>query len=146
MDELDYDPRYLAGVLFFNRREFFEAHEVWEDLWGEEQGPDHRFYQGLIQAAVALYHYGNGNVRGAVKLYQSGRAYMERYPSPHRGLDVAEFWERMRLCLAPILVEHPPAVARPEHALIPTIRLDPEPDAWPDADAFVDRDGESGTP
>ncbi|WP_315854002.1 DUF309 domain-containing protein [Gemmata massiliana] len=26
------DPRFLAGVELFNRREFFDAHEVWEDL------------------------------------------------------------------------------------------------------------------
>src|SRR5262245_57419384 len=59
--ETAYDPRYLAGVLFFNRRDFFEAHEVWEDLWQECTGPERKFVQALIQAAVALYHFGNGN-------------------------------------------------------------------------------------
>jgi predicted metal-dependent hydrolase len=100
---MDYDPRYLAGVLFFNAQEFFQAHDVWEDLWADTQGPDHRFYQGLIQAAVALYHFSNGNVRGAVKLFRSGHAYMQRYPSPHWGLDVTAFWEAMRGCFGSIL-------------------------------------------
>jgi hypothetical protein len=135
----EYDPRYLAGALFFNRREFFQAHEVWEDLWADTQGADHRFYQGLIQAAVALYHFGNGNVRGALKLFRSGMNYMNPYPSPHHGLDVTAFWERMRICFAPVLdVDPPPAIARPDEALIPTIQLDPEPAAWPDLADFDD--------
>src|SRR4051794_6508369 len=46
-----YDPRYLAGILFFNRGDFFEAHEAWESLWMDTAGPDKTFYQGLIQAA-----------------------------------------------------------------------------------------------
>src|SRR5437899_3231342 len=82
----EYDARYLAGVMFFNDRDFFQAHEVWEDLWADTQGDDHRFYQGLIQAAVGLYHFGNGNVRGAVKLYHSSLAYMQPYPALHWGL------------------------------------------------------------
>src|SRR5258708_6790960 len=136
-----YDVRYLAGVLFFNVRDFFQAHEVWEDLWSDTQGPDHRFYQGLIQAAVGLYHFNNGNVGGAVKLYHSSRAYMQPYPSPHAGLDVTAFWKAMRICFGPILNGDPSKGTRPDETLIPTIRLDPEPDAWPDlADFDHDRD------
>ena len=52
--ETTYDPRYLAGVLLFNRQDYFEAHEAWEDLWSESHGPARKFYQGLIQAAVGV--------------------------------------------------------------------------------------------
>jgi predicted metal-dependent hydrolase len=76
--QAQYDPRYLAGVVLFNRGDFFEAHEVWESIW-MEAGPDKKFYQGLIQAAVALCHFCNGNGRGAVKLFKSSRDYMSRY-------------------------------------------------------------------
>ena len=91
----EYDPRYLAGILFFNRHDFFEAHEVWEDLWRECAAEPRRFYQGLIQAAVAVYHGGNGNVRGAERLFQSGRKYMSAYSNPYLGLDWVAFWLEM---------------------------------------------------
>ena len=133
---MDYDERYLAGVLFFNDRTFFEAHEVWEDLWADTQGSDHRFYQGLIQAAVALYHLSNGNVRGASKLFHTSSAYMRPYPSPHLGLNTTEFWEQMRVCFAYILDQPNSTVERLDENLIPTIRLDPEPAAWPDLAGF----------
>ena len=84
----DYEPLYLAGVSLFNSREFFEAHEVLEDLWNECPNEDRRFYQAVLQAAVALHHFGNGNLRGAVKLFGTAKAYMEPYPNPHHGLDL----------------------------------------------------------
>src|SRR5262245_58394393 len=58
---VQYPPRYLAGIVLFNEQAFFEAHEVWEDVWIEKSGLERKFYQGLIQAAVSLCHFGNGN-------------------------------------------------------------------------------------
>jgi len=141
-DGREYDSRYLAGVLLFNRHEYFEAHEVWESLWLDANiGDNRRFVQGLIQAAVALYHFGNGNLRGALKLYKSGRDYMAVYPSPHLGLDGAKFWREMETCLAELLAagEPPQGVTLNLH-LRPTIELDPPPPAWPDPAVYLDDD------
>ena len=44
-DLAEYDPRYLSESAVQSER-FFEAHEVWEDLWHDTAGPDRRFYQG----------------------------------------------------------------------------------------------------
>lgn len=128
-----YDPRYLAGLLLFNDQDYFEAHEVWEDLWAEARGNERKFYQGLIQAAVGLCHFHSGNVGGAVKLYHSSRDYMEPCGSPFLGLDVAEFWRQMERCFGRLLAGPAPDRAlRPDPALLPVLRLDPEPAVWPD--------------
>ena len=79
MSDEPYDPLYLAGIEHFNVCDFFEAHETWEELWTDYSGPARKFYQGLIQVAVALHHFGNGNIRGAKKLYLSSSAYLEPY-------------------------------------------------------------------
>ena len=86
MNHADYDPRYLQGIEYFNRCEFFEAHDVWEELWADYRGSSRTFYQGLIQVAVCLHHFGNGNTRGAAKLYHSSRKYLEPYAPWHDGL------------------------------------------------------------
>jgi hypothetical protein len=133
----EYDTRYLGGILFFNLRDFFEAHEVWESIWLDCAGPERRFIQGLIQAAVALYHFGNGNLRGAAKLFKSGRAYMEAYQSPYLGLDRQAFWEQMDRCFQPIFADpNPDRQLRPDEALIPVITLDPPPAQWPAPEDF----------
>jgi predicted metal-dependent hydrolase len=148
-----YDPRYLAGVVLFNRGEYFDAHEVWEDLWRDCPSADRRFYQSLIQAAVALYHWGNGNRAGAARLFHSGRGYAAPYRPAHRGLDLDRFWQEVQIALAGALgadagrtpsagegvtlQDHPLAGARGSpgprpHA--PRIELAPPPDRWPDPD------------
>jgi predicted metal-dependent hydrolase len=126
-----YDPRYLAGIRHFNRGDYFEAHEVWEDLWHDTAGPDRRFYQGLIQAAVAVYHAGNGNARGARRLFHSGRRYMSSYPQSHLGLDVGNFWAALERALAELLPDPPNEGARLRAECVPTIALSPGPTAWP---------------
>lgn len=138
----DYDARYLAGVVLFNRGDFFEAHEVWESLWMDTAAPEKKFYQGLIQAAVGLCHFANGNLRGAAKLYASGRAYMESFGSPYLGMDTAAFWGQMERCFAPLLAD-PNAdrhVVQLDEALVPEIALDPAPESWPDPAEFVSED------
>ena len=95
------DPRYLAGIDLFNRGEFFDAHDVWEELWTDcPTAADRRFYQSLIQAAVALYHAGRGNRAGADRLFRSGRAYMAPYRPARHGLVVDDFWRQVEAALA----------------------------------------------
>jgi predicted metal-dependent hydrolase len=137
-DPAEYDPRYLAGILFFNRHLYFDAHEVWEDVWRECSPEIRRFYQGHIQAAVALHHWGNGNWRGARRLFQSGRNYMSVYPPGTLGLEVDRFWQEMERALADILKDDPPpAGGRLDLSLAPMIQIDPAPVEWPKSDRFL---------
>lgn len=129
-DDTIYDPRYLAGIVLFNRGDFFEAHEVWEEIW-MEAGPDKKFYQALIQAAVALCHFCNGNLAGAAKLYHSSRDYMARYGSPFLGMDTNDFWQQMEKCFREVLA-NPGERVEIQEELIPTIALNPEPESWPE--------------
>jgi uncharacterized protein len=140
-DIMQYDPRYLAGIVLFNRGDFFEAHEVWELIWMETPMPEKKFYQGLIQAAVGLCHFCNGNMRGAAKLYKSSREYMMRFGTPYLGLDQTAFWGQMDRCFAEV-VQWSDAAPRVEidEDLIPTIELQPAPDAWPDPAPYLEED------
>jgi predicted metal-dependent hydrolase len=129
-ESADYPPLYLAGIAHFNVCDFFEAHEAWEELWTEYQGPSRKFYQGLIQAAVALHHFGNGNIRGSRKLYYSTRNYLEPYRPVHIGLDLEKFLQQFEQCFAEVTAsqeDFPQIEIVPD--LIPEIHLDPPPAA-----------------
>ena len=125
MDEsTPYDTRYLRGIEYFNECEFFEAHEVWEDLWADLEGPSRKFYQGLIQVAVCLHHFGNGNIRGAKKLYHSSTGYLQPFRPVHAGLDVDRLLDELKACCEEILEcteEFPQLEMDPE--TIPEIHL-----------------------
>jgi len=128
----EYDSRYLKGVLLFNRAEYFEAHEVWEDLWHETAGPERRFIQGLIQAAVCVYHASNGNALGSRRLFHSGRRYMSGFAARHLGVDAEYFWNMMEQALAEFLFDQSVRVATLQVEFIPKIALLPEPHFWPE--------------
>ncbi|MEX0979386.1 MAG: DUF309 domain-containing protein [Pirellulales bacterium] len=125
-DDAPYPPLYLEGIAHFNECDFYESHELWEALWADYQGPSRKFYQGLIQAAVALHHFGNGNIRGARKLYFSTRGYLEPYLPAHLGLDVDKFLREFELCFEAVTAsqeEFPQIDIEPD--LIPEIHLNP---------------------
>lgn len=126
MPDEPYDPRFVEGVRLFNECEFFEAHDVWEELWSDYQGPSRKFYQGMIQVAVCLHHFGNGNTRGAKKLYFGSRSYLEEYRPHHNGVDLDKLFVELERCCAEILSsaeEYPKTEIVPD--LIPEIHLDP---------------------
>lgn len=128
MQTTQYHPLYLQGIEYFNACEFYESHEVWEELWQDYQGQDRKFYQGLIQVAVALHHFGNGNIGGARKLYHSSRSYLQPYRPNHLGLDLEKLFAEMEACFAEILAtDEPHALIAIRPDLIPEIHLDPPP-------------------
>ena len=50
-----------------------------------------KFYQGILQVAVALYHLGNQNWRGAVILMGEGMNRLRGYQPAYAGIDVELF-------------------------------------------------------
>ena len=120
-----YDSRFLEGVRLFNEREFFACHDVLEELWGETLGRDRAFYQGLIHAAVALFHFEGGNLGGARKMYESARRYLQPYGPVHLGLNLTAFLDDLQACFADLLIathEYPHGVTL-DAGRIPTIQF-----------------------
>ncbi|MGA7872728.1 MAG: DUF309 domain-containing protein [Candidatus Binatus sp.] len=81
---------YERGIDLFNEGRFFECHEAWEEIWKRSDGETKLFYQGLIQAAVAILHAQRGNLEGARSLYEKASAKLDPIPPEHMGLAVAE--------------------------------------------------------
>ncbi len=73
----------------FNQGEFYRCHDTLEALWMEARDPQRRFYQGLLQIAVAYYHWGNGNRRGCAMLLGEGLRKLQSFTDADSlGLDV----------------------------------------------------------
>ncbi|MDB9376187.1 DUF309 domain-containing protein [Nodularia sphaerocarpa] len=83
-------PEFWQGVEQFNSGQFYACHDTLEALWIEASEPEKTFYQGVLQIAVALYHLGNANWRGAVILLGEGSNRLRRYPSVYSSIDVDE--------------------------------------------------------
>jgi predicted metal-dependent hydrolase len=109
---------YLAYFEHFDREEYFECHEVLERLWLRDKN---RFYQALIQLAVALYHLSRGNSEGGYKLLAAAEEKLREYPPGHNGMDttsVADWCAECRASLPPQRRSGPP-IPFPKRRLTP---------------------------
>lgn len=82
---------FWQGVREFNDGQFYACHDTLEALWIEAQEPEKTFYQGILQIAVACYHLGNRNWRGAVILLGEGTRRLSSYGLEYGGIDVGLF-------------------------------------------------------
>ena len=88
------------GIFFFKAGRYFDAHEVWEELWrGTSPGSQRLIYQGLIQGSVGMHHLSRGNLVGARA--QLRKALSKLGPDLPGGLpnEAAEVLEEMRKAL-----------------------------------------------
>ncbi|HVA79313.1 MAG TPA: DUF309 domain-containing protein [Candidatus Binataceae bacterium] len=109
------------GIALFNAGRFFDCHEAWEELWKHSHGADKRFYQGLIQAAVAILHAQRGNREGAAKLYAKAREKLAGFPDSHLGLAIAEFSRALEDFFA-IALSAPSDAAAPAPPMLRRVR------------------------
>ncbi|HIK28551.1 MAG: DUF309 domain-containing protein [Oscillatoriaceae bacterium SKW80] len=82
--------QFWQGVEQFNQQEFYACHDTLEALWIEASEPEKQFYQGILQIAVAFYHLGNHNLRGATILLGEGISRLRNYQPTYFNIDVQQ--------------------------------------------------------
>lgn len=87
MTRPDFKHGLLAGIDRFNRLEFWEAHEAWEELWLQAESDVRQFLQGLIQLAAAYHHVKRGTFPGGVRLFEAGLRKLRPFPPLYCGID-----------------------------------------------------------
>ena len=112
------DPRIQPGLDLFNAGEYFACHDVLADFWGELTCPEKSLFLGLIQAAVALFHFEEGNLGGALRMYTSSRMRLQGFRDGVAGIDVNRLLLDMERCFAELCQPHQ---GYPSH-----VRLDPQ--------------------
>lgn len=93
---IGHPAEYLEYFRLFNAGEFYEAHEVLEDLWVMEVPPLRDYYKGLIMMAASLVHLERGSAAAARKLHDGARAHLAGYPAVVEGFELAAFVDAMQ--------------------------------------------------
>ena len=121
---LDEPPQELfQAIEEFNSGAWFECHETLEELWVGSKGELRDFYQGVLQVAVALHHWRNGNFKGAEGLLERACDMLRRVSARCQGVDVARLVEEagvMRTALVSLGEERMAEVDTP---LVPKLHL-----------------------
>jgi predicted metal-dependent hydrolase len=96
---LDHDA-FWRGASLFDRGEFFDAHEAWEERWRvtEDLG-ERQLLQGLIQVTAAFHKlFVRQSLDSAQRLLARGLAKLEASPELVDGFDLANFRAGLRQC------------------------------------------------
>lgn len=113
----------LKAMADFNRGDWFESHEILEELWSGERGELRDFYQGLIQVGAALHHWRQGNFGGAVRLLETGAGCLRRARPVCQGLDAADIASAADRLREELQTLGPGRMAELAPGLIPRLRL-----------------------
>lgn len=117
------DDLFTRGIEEFNRQYFFEAHDLWEELWMETTGEHRLFYQGLIQTAVGFYHLSNENYKGACSQLGKALAKLEKYLPSYRGIDTQRLVVMVGRCAGVAERLHKGEEGRFDETMIPQIEF-----------------------
>ncbi len=88
------DRHLRAGVVLYDAGEFHAAHDPWEAHWlalaedpdTPDDGPERRFFQGLVQTTAAVHHARRGNWNGATGLARGALGYLDDLGDTYRGV------------------------------------------------------------
>ncbi|HUI90117.1 MAG TPA: DUF309 domain-containing protein [Anaerolineales bacterium] len=83
-------PHARQGLILFNKKKYFEAHEELEAAWREEKGGIRDLYQGILEAGVTYLHITRGNYAGAIKVYGRSMRWLRMWPEACCGVEVGQ--------------------------------------------------------
>jgi uncharacterized protein len=107
----------------YNHGEYYECHEVLEDIWRAESDDVRYLYQGILQIGVAFHHLGNANWRGATGLLEGGIEKVSRYRPACMGVDTDRLVREAQACLEMLRALGPERVDAFDWSQVPRIEL-----------------------
>ena len=80
----------LRGIHEFNQGDYYESHELLEEVWNLDNSAARDLYRAILQVAVAYLQIERDNYQGAVKMFLRARQWLLQLPNMCRNIDIAE--------------------------------------------------------
>ncbi len=104
-------PKLKEAVRLFNRREYFDSHQVLEEVWREADAPDKTLYEALIRLATGLHmRFNRGSAQGAINLLTQALMRLEDLRPTAQGIDVARLYRDVDTHVTALRAEDKPKV------------------------------------
>jgi uncharacterized protein len=94
------EATFQRGLEAYREGLYYEAHELWEEIWEDEDDDDHRrFLQALIQVTSALHKFLNDvEPRGSLRLIDRALLKLEGLPDMYGGVALGAFRDGAARC------------------------------------------------
>ena len=107
METHEQENLFRRGIHLFNQEEFFECHEVLEELWAPSRQPERWFLQSLIHFAVGFHHHRLGNAVGCVRQLNKGLRKIQEYLPAWGGIETESIERKVQYCLGLVEADQP---------------------------------------
>ena len=115
-------PKLKDAIRLFNRREYFDCHQVLEEAWHEAAEEDKLFYEALIRLSTGLHlRFNRGGTSGATNLLTQALMRLEDYRPTHHGIDVARLYKDVDTHAEDLKADEKPKVGFFERWKVPRI-------------------------
>lgn len=94
----DYNrSRLITAINKFNQKDFFECHEILEDIWFDVRDNTRDLYQGLLHIAVGFYHLTKkNNFKGTIIQLTKAEKKLDKFPESAQGIDLAKLLKQIK--------------------------------------------------
>ncbi len=117
--------RFKKGIQKFNEGEFYDCHDILEDVWCDVRGETRAFYQGLIHAAVGYYHITvRKNPKGAISQLTKAINKFQPFSPVFQGVELELLISRIEQSIQVIKNSSEAGNAEFDHLLIPKLEFD----------------------
>ena len=80
-----------VALKHFNNHEWYDAHDVFEEIWHSVDGDERQVIQGILQVSVSQFHLSKGNLNGATILLGEGLGRIKTRTKINLGIDLESF-------------------------------------------------------
>ena len=85
----------LFAINLFNNKNWYEAHDAFEDIWNNLDGDERQIIQGILQVSVSQFHLSKGNLNGATILLGEGFGRIKTRTRFDIGIDLELFCDSL---------------------------------------------------
>ena len=86
-----YHESLFIALNLFNKHEWYEAHDAFEEIWNSVDGDERQVIQGILQVSVSQFHLSKGNLNGATILLGEGLGRIKSRTKINLGIDLELF-------------------------------------------------------
>lgn len=105
----------IQGLRAFNRQDFYEAHEWFENAWRESPVETREFYRALLQLSGGYFRLTQDRLGAAKKFFERALHWLEPFPSLHLSISTDQLRKSLRHLLHAVGDGQPPNTIIQQH-------------------------------
>jgi len=77
----------VAGLVAFRKKDFYAAHEFFEDTWRKTPGASREFFRALLHISGGFFRLTQSRPGAARKFFTHALKWLTLFPSPYSGIN-----------------------------------------------------------